>query len=155
MDEPRWVSELPYAENVRQLPLCTASPLTRLSLICSSASAHGGLHLHDCLSVVSFSWQVWQSPWGWWRDLAALARGEQLPLWERTVMTPRGNMRSTATTLSSVIASPWTGASLTTDLKSKSTSCFFLFYFSFSSSKPVCPALVGLHNARKACKCKV
>lgn len=42
MDEPRWVSELPYTslvtllENVNQLPLCMASLLTCLSLFCVS-----------------------------------------------------------------------------------------------------------------------
>lgn len=88
---------------------------------------HGHAHLCDCLSGVSFSWQVWRSPWGWWRDLEALARGELLPLWEGTVVMLRGSMRSTATMLNSVTVSPWTEAFPTTDLKSMSTSCFFAF----------------------------
>lgn len=167
MDEPRWVSELPYTslltlqENVNQLALCTASLLTCLSLrcVCASASTLDRVHPHDCLSVVSFSWQVWRSPWGWLRDPEASARGELPPLWERTVVTPRGNTRSTATTLSSVTASPWTGASPTTGLKSISTFCFCSFSVMYilppTTALHLFFPLAGLYNVRETCKRKV
>lgn len=103
-----------------------SSPVTDCSLRVD-LPLHGHVHLCDCLSGVSFSFQVWRSPWDWWRDLEALARGELLPLWEGTVVMPRGSMRSTATMLNSVTVSPWTEAFPTTDLKSMSTSCFFAF----------------------------
>lgn len=126
VDEPRWVSGChtpAFSRCKRMSRLCVASLFTCLPLFFC-------IRTYICVIVLlSFSWQAWRSPWGLLRDPVALAKGELLPLSERTVMTPRGNTRSTATTLSSAIASPWTGASPTTGLKSISTSCFFCFSF--------------------------
>lgn len=72
--------------------------------------------------ILCHSLQVWQSPWGLSRDPEASAKEGLLLLWERTAGTLKGNTKNTATMLSSAIASPWTAASLTTDLKSTSTS---------------------------------
>lgn len=94
--------------------------------------------------VVSL-FQVWQSPWGLSRDPEASAKVALLLLWERTVGTLKGNTRNTATTLSSATASLWTAASLTTDLKSTSTSSSVFF----SSSMTLIPPLAGLYGFRQ------
>lgn len=128
--------------------------------LCVSACTHCHVHLCDCLCTgVSFSWQVWRSLWGWWRDPEALARGELLRLWERTVMMLRGSMRSTATMLSSVTAFPWTGASQTTGLKSMSIVCFFSFFVMYilppTTARYLFFPLAGLCNVRETCNWKV
>lgn len=107
------------------------SPVSPCFMCDVSASRRGPVHLCDRLSALSFSWQVWRSRWGWWRGPEASARGELLPLLGRTVAMQRGSTRSMATMLSSVTASRWTGASLTTGQKSMSTSCVFPFFLSY------------------------